>query len=355
VYNLMLDKSVTVAVQKWGRPLRKYAKKTSVDIVNFVSFPKKVIAGKSVRETLSDHSNSLLASMIMGSNLTGGLLADMSKFSAEDQHKIMEIEKEYIQDVSAAMLKDKMDLEDAEGFEGLDEESGSAVKKLQKKTTDKLMALTMPPSDMLRLQGFDRINQMADSFMAGTIGKEHMAQIRELMEDSYKTVAEWVPVAEKLAKENGGVIPNGGWLRHNNYAGLYQAMIKNPSAFIHFKQESKKGKTTEQWVPVAEKLAKENGGVIPNRGWLKHNGYIGLYEAMKKKPQTFSHLKQESKKGKTAEQWVSVAEKLAKKKGGLLPNVGWLVKNGFYGLHQAMKKKPQTFSHLKQVQLKKAA
>jgi hypothetical protein len=354
VYNLMLDKSVTVAVQKWGRPLRKYAKKTSVDIVNFVSFPKKVIAGKSVRETLSDHSNSLLASMVMGSNLTGGLLADMSKFSAEDQHKIMEIEKEYIQDVSAAILKDKMDLEDVEGsedFGDVDDETGSAVKKLQKKTTDKLMAMTMPPSDMLRLQGFDRINQMAESFMSGTYGKGQLGQIRKLMEESQKTVEEWVTVAEKLAQENGGKVPAYNGLKSKKYSSLYHAMLRHPGAFCHLSQEKRKKNLTE-CVEIATTLANDNGGTLKSQVWLRMNGHVEVASAITRHPDAFSHLGQE-KQRKTVAEHVNVAEFLRKNNGGILPSTTWLISNGHSDLYNCLKAHPKAFSHLTQEKIKK--
>jgi len=180
--------------------------------------------------------------------------------------------------------------------------------------------------------------------------QKHPNLFKHIKQESKKgrTPQEQVALAEKLAKKHGGVLPNCYWLRKNGYEGLYQIMWKYPRLFRHIKQESKKGRTPQEWVPIAEKLARKHGGVLPNCHWLIKNNHRGLYVAVRKHPSLFKHIKQESKKGRTPQEQVALAEKLAKKHGGRLPHVAWLQKNGHTGLNCAMRKRPHLFKHIKQ-------
>jgi hypothetical protein len=47
----------------------------------------------------------------------------------------------------------------------------------------------------------------------------------------------------------------------------------------------------EYWIAVAEKLIQENNGVLPTCGWLQKNGCWGLYNAIKRYPEKFLHIK----------------------------------------------------------------
>jgi hypothetical protein len=160
-----------------------------------------------------------------------------------------------------------------------------------------------------------------------------------------KNPEEWIPIAEKLEKEHG-TLPCGAWLEKNGYSALYQAMRKRPELFAHIKQEKKVGKKPEEWIPIAERLEKEHG-TLPCVDWLCENGYSGLNYVMKKHPGWFAHISQESKAGKKREEWVPIAEKLAQEHGGTLPNAFWLQKNGYRGLYRAMKSRPELFAHIK--------
>jgi hypothetical protein len=161
-----------------------------------------------------------------------------------------------------------------------------------------------------------------------------------------RTIDEWVSVAEKLVKENNGILPGSTWLRENDYGGLDQMMYKYPDEFSHIKQK-RKHRTIEEWVEIAEKLVKENDGILPRRKWLLKNKYYGLLHAVKRYPDEFAHIKQ-GRKHKTIEEWVLIAEKIAKENGGILPNPKWLQNNKYGGLYEAMKRYPDEFSHIKQ-------
>jgi hypothetical protein len=161
-----------------------------------------------------------------------------------------------------------------------------------------------------------------------------------------KTVEEWVVIAEELAKKNRGVLPHIGWLRHNGYVALATAMFTYPKAFAHIKQNRKK-KTVEEWVIVAEGLARKNHGVLQNAGWLDARGYSGLYQVMHAHPEAFAHI-QQNRKQKTLGEWVVVAENLTAKNRGLLQNSNWLQKNGYSALVRMRKYHPEAFAHIKQ-------
>jgi hypothetical protein len=51
-------------------------------------------------------------------------------------------------------------------------------------------------------------------------------------------------------------------------------------------------RTPAEWVKLAEKLAKGNKGVLQNTKWLQENGYSGLDQCMRKFPKLFKHIPQ---------------------------------------------------------------
>jgi len=170
-----------------------------------------------------------------------------------------------------------------------------------------------------------------------------------------RTPREWVCVAKRLMKEHGGVLPNSKWLQENGYGGLNIAMRKHPHLFKHIKQNRKykKARTPKEWIRAIERLAKKHGGVLPNCTWLMANGYSSLYAFIRKHPHLFKHIKQDRKynKAQTLEEWIHVAERLAKEHGGVLPNCQWLRENGYGGLSHVMRKHPHLFQHIKQARL----
>ena len=161
-----------------------------------------------------------------------------------------------------------------------------------------------------------------------------------------RTREEWVPIAERLAEENGGTLPYRKWLDTNDYSGLTNALRQYPELFVHIPQENKGGRTCEEWVPIAERLAEENGGTLPYPAQLQKSGFYGLKCALAKHPKLFAHVPQESKRGRVPDEWVPIADRLAEKNGGKLPNHGWLQKNNYRGLSQVLYKLPDLFQHL---------
>lgn len=163
-----------------------------------------------------------------------------------------------------------------------------------------------------------------------------------------RSAEEWVAVAENLAANQGGVLPQAYWLIKNGYCGLYNAMKQFPEFFNHIKQTRPK-KSVAEWVLVAESLADEHRGVLPHGKWLTRNGYNGLEQAMRRQPEAFAHIEQEKPYGcrLSPQEWVSVAEGLAERGNGAIPCKAWLLGNGYNGLYQAKRKYPELFQHLR--------
>lgn len=175
---------------------------------------------------------------------------------------------------------------------------------------------------------------------------------RHMLQDKHvKSKEEWLQIAKELAKLKGGTLPYYAWLRDNGYNSLAAMMIKYPDFFSHIPQENKRGKSKKEWVRIAEDLAQNNNNILPNPAWLQKNSFSALHGVMKKYPDEFSHIEQESKKGRTVDEWISKADLLASKNGGTLPNHAWLIANGYSGLPWMLKKHPDQFSHLKQDKL----
>ena len=156
----------------------------------------------------------------------------------------------------------------------------------------------------------------------------------------------WVAVAEKLATKHGGRLPCPSWLRRNDYAPLADALTRLPALFAHIPRETSRGRTPMEWVAVAEDLAATHGGALPNCGWLISSGYGALYNAKKGSPALFAHIPSSSKKGHTPEEWLLIAEHLAAQHNGALPNAAWLAKNGHAGLCRALVGRPELFVHI---------
>ena len=164
---------------------------------------------------------------------------------------------------------------------------------------------------------------------------------------SHRTIDEWIGVAENLAREHGGSLPSRKWLDGNGYCGLRRMIRMHPERFTHIKQE-KLRKTVEEYVVDAENLARDHGGVLPMQKWLIGNGYSDLASVICRCPERLAHIKQE-KFFKTIEERIAEAENLAKEHGGAMPNRRWLEKNGYNGLRGMIDRHPERFAHIKRM------
>lgn len=180
-----------------------------------------------------------------------------------------------------------------------------------------------------------------------------MSQKKEFIEvfgvgNARKTLAEcteeYVAIAEKLAKEHAGMLPHGGWLERNGFKALALFMWRHPDGFAHIAQD-KGRKTAKEWVVFAEDLAKDSRGSLPYVGWLMAHKYFCLVQQLYLHPEAFAHIPQ-NKKRKTTREWLAIAENLAKHRG-VLPSCGWMRRNGFNSLDACIKRHPEAFAHIK--------
>jgi hypothetical protein len=138
-----------------------------------------------------------------------------------------------------------------------------------------------------------------------------------------------------------------GWQWCVNPGTTFSGLWEGQGVFLGTGKPKWIRRSPEEWVAVAEELAKRNDGVLMTVGWLHKNGYTGLVAAMRKSPGLFSHITQE-RAYRTHDQWVVFAEELARTNGGLLQKAGWLYKNGYAGLYIVMRQSPFLFSHIPQ-------
>jgi len=210
---------------------------------------------------------------------------------------------------------------------------------LVKKNNGKIIEGVLPSSSWLRKNGYGGL--------CACVYKrpEDFTHIRQNYKGG-RSIEENIKIAERLARENNGKLPCYSWLKKNRYKGLLLCIMRNKDKFEHIKQE-KKLKSIEEHIKIAEYLANKYNGVLPEVSWLLKNGYIALYTCMRNYPEDFKHIKQE-KKLKNIEGHIRTAEKLANKHNGVLPCCDWLIKNRYIGLYKCKLKHIEFFKHIKQ-------
>jgi len=197
------------------------------------------------------------------------------------------------------------------------------------------------------LPSYCRIEESSSSALNGCI-QRYPEKFTHLKQDKVlKTIEENVKQAEYLAKNNNGVLYNYTWLRKNGHNSINRCVQKYPENFKHIKQE-KILKNVEHWVKKAEQLSKKHNNILPYPYWLRRNGHEAMMDMICNYPKKFSHIKQESRKGSSPDEWVIVAKRLAEENGGILPSLAWLKNNGYYGLKQSLPKHTELFRGIKQ-------
>ena len=153
---------------------------------------------------------------------------------------------------------------------------------------------------------------------------------------------ERVAEAKRLVSKHGK-LPNSSWLIANGYRRLYYSLQRHPDAFAKIPRQHKR--RHPRGARRNGRSLQRNTGKVPSPGWLRKNGH-GLHHALREHPNAFTHLEQDSKRGRTSREWAMVAESLVKKYGKL-PGQRWLRGNGYCGLQNAVTKYPKLFAHLK--------
>lgn len=202
----------------------------------------------------------------------------------------------------------------------------------------------LPTKNTLVKSGYYALVQAAQKY------PEKFRGLRFKVVKTGKGPHEWLKIAKRLAKGNGGQLPIKKWLADHGYSALLAQMIAHPEVFVHLKQEKHVTRTPQQHVAAARKLEKEHGKV-PEYVWLIKNGFRGLAICKNRRPALFKGIVFGQDKvideHKLAER-VALAKKLAKQNGGVLPSRQWLYENGYGALKSSLYKFPKAFADIPQ-------
>ena len=123
-----------------------------------------------------------------------------------------------------------------------------------------------------------------------------------------RVLARNLKLADNLAADNGGVLPNPWRMIQMGHGGLYRYILRHPKKFDHFDyQEAVGGQDDDatfnigirqEHLKTAETLVAKKGE-LPSTKWLGANGYSKLVSYMRIHPSVFSDLK--GRNGKTNE------------------------------------------------------
>lgn len=133
-------------------------------------------------------------------------------------------------------------------------------------------------------------------------------------------------------------------LKQNGYSGLVRQIGKHREMFAHIPQDkpSNQGDVSSMTTEQSER------GIAKRRSEFKRGlGGQDLCIQERKHPELFSHIPQD-RPVQRPEEWVPIAEKLAAENGGQLRSIKWLRSNGYRGLSAAMSKHVALFAHIPQ-------
>jgi hypothetical protein len=162
--------------------------------------------------------------------------------------------------------------------------------------------------------------------------------------DGFRNKEELVRLAESIAERNAGTLPPVIHIQ-GSHPKLYSALRKKPDWFSHIPRVRPYTPLGEK-VDLANRLAKEHGGILPNQGYLRKH-YPALLHHMKLNPGPFSDIPRERRFVIDIKDAVLEAEGLARSEG-FLPNNKWL-RDHRPRIAEAQRKEPQRFSHIPQM------
>lgn len=171
-----------------------------------------------------------------------------------------------------------------------------------------------------------------------------------------RTLAVQVALAEKLATENDGRIPSLRWLTRNGHSSLAASISKHSDAYKHLQRETVATLSDKYWksqVALAERLTRENNEKLPAATWLIRNNYWGLYGAIRRRPHLFAHLTMERLDNRcvgvresTIARHLATARKLISENDGKVPGCAWLMRKGYTSLYIFMLQNPEMFKDI---------
>jgi len=375
IIDLYPSNSLRIQLQRLGRALRDIPGKDRVDYYVFFPFKARFKNEEDRRVHLSKNLNALIASSLLHDTIepipylySGTVTRKKDKSSNINQvdpftREVPEESRK--QEILTIIIKNLIFLKNINENPNTEECIMNTLRDFGVKNSLKEVAVHIakilrritsprnPKWDQKTLDiswmvesGFDKV--WSDDIYSGILlfttkscGISTFKEFREVY-SSQKTPEEWVKIAENLARENGGILPNSGYLS-KNHSSLESCMSRYPKLFQHIPQK-KFFNTPEEWVKIAENLARENGGILSNTSTMRKK-YAGLVSYMYSHPVLFKHIPQE-KSFNTPEEWVKIAENLARENGGILPKIPTMNKE-FSSLSRYIYKRPELFKGMK--------
>lgn len=163
-----------------------------------------------------------------------------------------------------------------------------------------------------------------------------------------KLTRQRVAEAEALAAANGGVLEITLQFQRE-HMNLVLHIRRHPEAFAHIARKRRRVSSIADHICEAERMAEENGGKLQCSSALRRVAPT-LDEAIRKHRSQFVHIPREgrlrSPRGEFGP-YVTQAEQIAEKHGGVLPNAGKLrlINNN---LVSTIYRHPELFSHIPQ-------
>jgi hypothetical protein len=168
---------------------------------------------------------------------------------------------------------------------------------------------------------------------------------RALAKSQQRLRAQRVAEAEVLAAANDGVLElTAEFQRDHNALVIY--IRRHPEAFAHIPRKRRAMRTLAEHVSDAESLAQKNNGKLPATSVLRKD-YPALDEAMRRNREAFAHIDREKKRHNNLNFYVQIAEEVAAQNGGALPNSKRLRKS-HRALMNTIYRHPNLFSHIPQ-------
>lgn len=101
--------------------------------------------------------------------------------------------------------------------------------------------------------------------------------------------------AERLAKDNEGILPCSSDLKKMGYSALARDINKNPDRYSNLSQASFFDKAREKHLKTAKELINKHGE-IPTTYYLSQNGYKSFSNYISKHPELIEEIENDTKK-----------------------------------------------------------
>lgn len=364
--------SLVDVIQMIGRLFRDAPGKGHVEVIQLLPFSLDQTNEDKFRETLNNYLKAIYASLILenilhpvqiklpgGKKKNGQSTQKMDWLGLElpDDAKQLSL----IEDVSNKLMEIADTNEEAKNIDVLYKEYKKSILSILKdygikqnmdEVGDYIWGIYKRRT--LQLQGIDVSSVDFDilktnpseyliKYTSGSCGIKTLNKLRTAL-SMLKTPEEWVPIAENLAKNNNDKIPNYRTLINTGFGGLAQAIRCHPELFDHLSQENFR-KRPKHYIALAQQLASKNNGIVPFYKWLYKHGYIRLWECIIKYPDEFSSLNIQTRLF-LPNKYIKLAEKLVERFGSI-PNAKWLKSNNYSAFYSFFVRHPEYFTHFK--------